>query len=728
MGEQGQFAVPSDAGRALAELRKVAGKSQADVSRALSIDASRVSRIETGDVSLSATDIQTFVDALGTKRAHEYLAYLKRPFRVLTRPEFSHPNRETLCNADEYLQRLEDFVTAPDLPGPLVRQADMFRDTLLRSAAYIANLDHSIAYIGEIGIGKTTVVCMQTGLVLDGVDKAGLEKIVLEFGRGGITICEVRIKYNDRFGLIVEPCPDAEVYRLVDDLCAGLWNQGDPSGDDERQERGVPRDINRALRNMAGLNRQRRKGPDGKPIRFDLAKELLTRFSRLDDFRAEFSSRLKLWQRKRREAWHESAARESGPIWLRRMFAEINNGRNSEFPLPQRVTVHVPSEMLRKHGYVLEMIDTKGVDRTAIMPDLQSCIDDPRTLTLLCSRFTQAPDVSLQALIEHLASTGAERALRERVGMLVLAHDTEALGMKDDSGVLAESEAEGYELRREQVEAELARVGAPDLPVHFFNAKTETPEAITRSLVAQITAMRDAHVRKISEVTAAIEQLIKNRDEQHALAAQQEVNKKLRVFADQHQKLGPRKRPAYASLVSAFRSLHPSTVWATTRRSGSWPGLDVFFYLGAGTESDARLRSDGRLDGLKEVIRNMLGDDDLSPAHRFLKQLLSAVDNWRDSFLEAVRRSGEFTYRPQLESSDELWSACEDLYGRGLPYRVEVANKVQEWFENDERDHLHTQLESRVDEAWQLQVLEPLNNISEAFAVESNSNDHDAAA
>jgi hypothetical protein len=54
--------------------------------------------------------------------------------------------------------------------------------------------------------------------------------------------------------------------------------------------------------------------------------------------------------------------------------------------------------------------------------------------------------ISLQGLIEHLKHIGAERALRERIVILVLAHDSEALGMKDDSGVLAETEEDGHEL------------------------------------------------------------------------------------------------------------------------------------------------------------------------------------------------------------------------------------------------------------------------------------------
>jgi transcriptional regulator with XRE-family HTH domain len=729
MADEVASSIPADIGRVLADLRKTSGKSQAAIARAFRSDASRVSRIETGDVAPSLDDIEIFATAIGTDTAKEFIAHLKRPFHLLARPDFSHPDRKTLCSAEDYLVRLDEFTKDADLPGPLVRQADLFRETLLSAAGYLANLDHSIAYVGDMGVGKTTVLCIQTGLVLDELDKAGIEKIVLEFGRGGITICEVRVRHSDRLGLIVEPCPDAEVYRLVDDLCSGLWSQGDQSGDDERQERGVPREINRALRNMAGLIRPpRSKAAGSKPSGIDPAKELASRYSQLDDFRAEFSARLKLWQRKRREAWYEQSSREPGLVWLRRVFAEINNGRNADFPLPQRITVHVPSKMLRKHGYLLEVIDTKGIDRAAIRPDLQACFDDPRTLTVLCSRFSQAPDISLQNLIEHLKHTGADRALRERTAMLVLAHDAEALGMKDDSGLLAETEEEGYELRREQVEAELIRIGAPQIPVLFLNVKTQAVDAATCALVSHIKVMRDAQVRKIGEVTGAIDQLFKNRSAQHALAAQEDVNEKLRVFAEQHQRLGARKRPAHAAVLAAIRSLHPGTVWATTRRSGSWGGLDVYFYLGAGTETDAKLRADGSLNGLEEIVRNMLGIRDLSPVHKFLGQLLVAVEVWRDRFLEKARRAGEYTYRPALEGASALWSECEDLYGRGLPFRREVAQRLQAWFEHDDRDHLHEQLENRINEIWQSEVLDPLSRVSEEFGIAQDPDARDAAA
>jgi transcriptional regulator with XRE-family HTH domain len=700
--------IPETFGATLAELRKSAKLSQSDLSRKLKLDPSRVSRLETGGTLPTPSEVEAYLDAIGNHAARDCRKFIRQPFVILPRPEFFHPDRAALCHAEDYLQRLDRFSAAEDVPGPLAKQANMYRDSLLRAARYLSDENHAIAYIGAIGVGKTTVACIQSGLVL--ADKAGLERVVLECGRGGTTICEVRIKYGPNLGLIVEPYPDAEVYRLTEELCAGVYDRADVGGDGEKQEKGVAREVNRALRNMAGLSRPRKKDSDR---RSDPAVELATKFSKLEDFRAEVSARLKLWQRQRRELWYDETQNVSGPVWLRRLFAEINNGRNADFTLPQRITVHAPSQPLRICDYKIEIIDTKGVDRTAIRPDLKNCVDDQRTLTVLCSSFTKAPDVEMQGFIEHLKEVGADNALRERIAMLVLAHDDEALGMKDDAGVVAEDEQEGYELKRDQVEDELQRLDAGQVPIHFFNAKTEEPEKLTERLLAQIRTMRKAQAERIDEVAEAIDQLFRNRDEQHALAAQRDVNEALREFLSQHETLPDRKRFAHNSLLWAIRNLHARTVWATTRRFGTWPNLDVYYYLGAGAEVDAKLRVERTFSELEGVVKYMLGRKDLKPAHKFLKELLSNIEIWHGNFLEKVRRAGEYTYRPVLEDDTDLWPECEGLYARGLPYRTEVAEKVQGWFEDDERSHLHDQLEERIRDSWREDVLDPLAQLSQ---------------
>src|SRR5207249_8168988 len=122
----------------------------------------------------------------------------------------------------------------------------------------------------------------------------------------------------------------------------------------------------------------------------------------------------------------------------------INNGRSPGMSLPRRIDVLVPEPLLKDSNLILSFVDTKGVDDTAIRPDLKLRLDDPRTLTILCSRFNSAPDTTMQRFIEHTIQTGSERVLSERVLLLVLPRPDEARAMKDDAGQLSDIDADGY--------------------------------------------------------------------------------------------------------------------------------------------------------------------------------------------------------------------------------------------------------------------------------------------
>ena len=50
---------------------------------------------------------------------------------------------------------------------------------------------------------------------------------------------------------MVDPQPDAEIYRAAEELCEGLWAKCSGSVDGEENGKGVSREIDRALRNMA---------------------------------------------------------------------------------------------------------------------------------------------------------------------------------------------------------------------------------------------------------------------------------------------------------------------------------------------------------------------------------------------------------------------------------------------------------------------------------------------
>ena len=701
---------PADLGPQLAKFRLEKKLSQSDLAKRLKVDQSRISRIEKGDVTPGASETKRILRIVKSGQSLAYLNFLERSWGHIERPSFSNPQLDALSSGETCLSRLEEFRQSHDLPSPLVAEMDMHKESLSRAAAYLNELSHDIAFVGDIAVGKTTALCFVSGMILPG--SAGVfDKVVLEAGAGGITVCEVQIRKGPAYGVLVEPQPDVEVYRAAEELCEGLWARRSGTAESDDNSKGVSREIDRALRNMAGLPRRRVKNPEGKRITVDPALDLAKTCDSLSEFQSSFSERLRLWERKTRSIWYSQTDGDSPLRWMQKTFIEINNGRRPDIALPRLIDVVVPDDVLNQSIFELSLVDTKGVDQTAVRPDLEIRLRDPRTLTVLCTRFNEAPGPTMQRFLEHAREAFPEGVFKERVLLLVLPRPDEARAVKDDTGEMVESDEDGYDLKRDQAEATLRRIGIGELPIVFFNATSDVPEKLRDCLVDRINDVRAGYTRRIRSVCDAIDRLIENHEVEAAQAAQKEVRKRLRIFCDQHKALPERKRFLHVELVRAFRTLNARTVWATTRRRGGWYNLHVFFHLGRGGAVDASLRSRSALHGLEELVSNMLGDDDFDSMHEFLHELRENVEEWRRNFVEKARAIGEEAFRSDLAADAEFWARCEDRWGQGAGYRDDVAGMVEEWFEAAEREDLHSSAERRVRSAWRRHVIKPLRRL-----------------
>ena len=164
-------------------------------------------------------------------------------------------------------------------------------------------------------------------------------------------------------------------------------------------------------------------------------------------------------------------------------------------------------------------------------------------------------------------------------------------------------------------------------------------------------------------------------------------------------------------LLKALPNTHYASIWATTRRAGTWYNFDVYHSLGSGAATDALSRAQDPLRELQGIIRDMRYDTKMEPVHEFLDRLKEHIDHLDESFFNAVRHAGEHIFRPTLENEEKLWTECENFYGRGLNYREEVATRLKKWFVSAEQVHLHKAYDSRMKEEWRRKIIEPLRAV-----------------
>lgn len=698
-------------GVALARFRSELGITQAALAAAASLDQSRVSRIEKGEVS-SQSEVEKVLDALsemGSPHARAYKEFCSREWDHIAPPSFFNPQRACLEIADEALGNIDDFLSDESRPWPLRRQIERHRDTLVKGANYLQKMTHSVAFIGDIGVGKSTGLSFLFDLLVPpSLASKPIDRPVLETGAGGTTICEVHIKRGPEFGISLLPLPEGELRSLVSDFCAARWAVVKGGVKESADTPSISREHERAIRNMAGLTR-RRSTADGKIVYHDPVSDLVAGSASEDEFRTRIFELMNLPERTRRELWYDSATRQHPMEWVMKTFREVNNGRLADVSLPSSIDLIIP-EFGRSFGELeISIIDTKGVDDVAVREDLDLRLKDPRTAVVFCTRFNDAPGVTTRALLQHMQLTYSEPVNTGKVSLLALPRSEEAQAMKDDAGELALDDEEGYAFKRMQVENELAADNLAGVPMVFFNVQSDDPDKVRGSLFDQLNRMRETVEQRLFDLCAAADEVMKNHEAQALTAAMEEVAERLHSFLQAHTDLHARERHAYAEALTTINGVrYAATLWAATRRNGEYSGLNVVHNIGVGAAKDARLRSERWFASLNDYLAVLKGDDGLQLAAKTIDQMGRSALASRSAFLEAVQRAGMEVYRTPLAQA-AVWAKCAGHWGAGPGFKGRVVADLQAWFE--QHADLKEKLEEITNTLWDQLVIAPMRRL-----------------
>ena len=714
--------VPVGIGQDIAQFRAEVSATQSQLASKSGVDQSRVSRIEKGETG-TPSELGKILDALtalGSKGAADFRAYLSKDWQYVERPDFSNPQRNILELAEEGLRQIADFLEEEERPWPLKRQLERQRAAIEASAVYLGKNTHQLAFIGDVGVGKSTAISFLYGL-LDPTSPASdlRERVVLETGGGHTTLCEVNIRRGPGFGIVIQAQSDEEMRNLVGDFCAATWLRR-AGGDGQKNDSvNVSEEVQRALRNISGLTVRRERDAKGKTNSRDQAAELASQCATEEEFRARVIERMKLELRTRREIWIEDGVAKTAMQQLRKLFRDINNGRVGDVPLPGSIDLLIPGFGSEVPGLAVSAVDTKGLDEVAVRADLDARLKDTRTHVVLCSTFNQAPSTSVQLLLDHLRNAHGQRVDAGKVSVLALPRDDEAMAVKDDSGEPPIDDEDGYHLKRDQILRTLASGdGALNgVPILFFNAKKDDAAKVRGQLIEQIIRLRKSYEERLLDECAAADEVVRHHETKAFTSAVQAVADQLSNFLGAHGPLPLRVRQPSAELIEAMGAIrYASTIWAMTRRNGESYNFSVSHQVGAGGAKDALLRSKTWFEKLQGVLDTLKQDDDLVLAQKTIQQVEVSAEGWRRAFAEAARTAAVEVYRGPLEADVGLWSHCAAQWGAGPGFKVRVERIIRDWFEK--QTELNKKLEGVMAALWEETVVRPLERLSDESAGE----------
>ena len=670
----------------LARLREEAGFNQIGLAKTMGWSAPLLSRVESGERAVSDDELREILTAIGSGDARRFMETSGREWSSLPKPPLGHPSEDILWEADGALRDVQALSDNPDIKNSFVNQLDNMEEDIRKYAGAVLRSDYSVAFVGDIGVGKTTAICRALGLETPDA-KTAAPSPALEVGAGGITVCEVHIVEGAEYAIRVEPLSEREIRREVREFCVMLKEPPAASEDDAREDDasapiGTSKEIARAIRNMSGLTGKRRKYPDGRWRQEpDPAQELAEIAESVDELVVEILALMKLDARTRREIrYTPSSAEGDRLVWLKERFMEVNNGRAAEFSIPKRIEVVTPERILGDKSMTVRVIDTKGIDTNSQRGDIETLFGEPNTVSVLCSPFNSTPSPSVQNLLERAAAGGYEQ-IEYRAAILGLPQNKQALAVRYDDGTPVEEAQEGYDLKKLVAEDRLTSIKIPNVPVEFFNALSDDPKSLRDFMLNAVERLRGQRAAALEETVKDARSLLDNFERAQFMTVRRDAARRLAVWLSGNGKLDlPQSLAVESSLMQAIDSVHASSLRASVRREGEWYSLEYSDELAYGARVAAVNAVQSKLGSFHGVVDNILADSQLEEAHGFVRQARRVVASGAETLYRKCGLSGSEIHARYMKPARSLWDKSNDEWGRGPGYRIRVAGHHSEWF------------------------------------------------
>ena len=627
-----------------------------------------------------------------------------------------YPNEDPILHpvlaeaARNVLEQLHVLESATSVTESNVATARIWREAIGKTRAFLENPAHNVVFVGDVGVGKSSLIGVLAGLLVGDrpTDRPTLkDKSVLAIGSGRTTVCEVRIRTpgaddNGELGLVLEPFLEPEMRREIEIYAEAEYSRrkSSPRATGEDDADPTSQEVDRAIRGMTGYTERVETVTEGGVKRTRKVRPLDAEISRFPDaaaFSAHLIERANLPDRIR-TAWRWDTLTDESRKDLKRIFANVNQGLDPSAMLPKSMTVVVNDPLPGSaDGLDLTLIDTRGLDgKIEVRRDLQALLRDPRTVTVLCAPFKNAPGDTPRSILRSMA-TDAELRQALSQTLLVLVDQGEA---EQANG--AESQREiGQELKIDECMLALEGVGPPRLgreQILAFDALQDDRKCLVDAVNGRLAQLRQTRLETLEQQIDDAQSFVNGAGNDALGALRDEVDRKIRATLAQHRLEG---QPLSDALAGAYKAIlesrYASVVYATCRRGGAYRRLDLY----AAVNAEAARAATAWISELIAAVQTKLNQlfqeaaQDTVQAHirlrkrQFEEGQIKVIRGYADQVGEQVEE-----LLSSAVGAYGVWLTCCNEWGKGSGFKDRVLRHLKEWARLDRRLTAHESTEA----------------------------------
>jgi len=551
------------------------------------------------------------------------------------------------------------------------------------------NRFHSIVFIGNVGVGKSSLIGVAANLLVGEkpTDRTSLKKnSVLSTGAGRTTICEVCIRSpkpdeTGELGLIIDPVSTDEIRKAIAIYAETEWNHRQPDtqspADDDTEP--TPQEIQRAIRNMTGYAEYQETFSDGKKKRRRTVRpldEVVSRFDSHEALSAHLIERVQLTKRTETEWWWNDCNSENLQA-LKTLFEKINQGKEPTAMLPRCMNVVVPKSYLGGDSDLeLTFIDTRGLDGPVeSRADLYSYMKDPHFVIVLCAPFKDAPGDSLRALLHTMTADAELHEAIRRISVVLVDQDDAA----QVNGANGDREF-GQDLKIEECHRALEGTGIDMDRIIAFDALQDDINRLQIAFDSCLTELHERVENERDEWISEAQKFIANADELHRPELCNSIDEQLKETMAQHPlPSDPPLRNPLAGLYAAIRATrYAAVVYASCRRNGNYENLDLYAAVKAEASKEATRWLNESFNMITDKVENLRQEESWRLVQDHIRLRSRQYQMARFRVIRDYANRVKEEVRENMKNAS-VWNKCAAEWGCGRGFKDRVLKHLEEW-------------------------------------------------